>query len=107
MDFGPQNDAILRERGGPALQWDALRERIALGARSELGRSWFLALEPSFDPQWIAEQQARNAGMRLLVSSGAAFDFRGVIDPEALLDEARIEGAALEPAQLLALLTHA
>ena len=97
---------ILAERGGPALEWERLRERLAAGARSELGRARVLALEPSSDPTWIDQQQQRTAEMRLLIAL-SAFDFRGLLDPSALLDEARIEGSALEPAELLAVLAHA
>ncbi|HEX4383283.1 MAG TPA: hypothetical protein VH083_10050, partial [Myxococcales bacterium] len=66
-----------------------------------------LALEPSADAAWIGEQQQRTAEMRRLVSGGGAFDFHGLLDPEELLEKARIEGAALEPAELLAMLGHA
>jgi DNA mismatch repair protein MutS2 len=97
----------LTERGGPALQWEALRDRLAVGARSELGRSRVLALEPSADPAWIGQRQQRTAEMRRLVVSAATFDFRGLMDPTPLLDQARIEGSALEPTGLLSLLAHA
>src|ERR1700761_230847 len=103
----PNIPGSLTERGGAALEWERLRERLAAGARSELGRIRVLALEPSADPSWIGQQQQRTAEMRRLVALGAAFDFRGLLDPDQLLDEARIEGAALEPAELLALLVHA
>ncbi len=97
----------LAERGGAALEWQRLRERLAAGARSELGRGRVLALEPSADPAWIGRQQQLTAELRRLVSLGATFDFRGLIDPATLLDQARIEGAALEPAELLSILAHA
>ena len=106
----PDNSNIpgrLTERGGAALEWERLRERLAAGARSELGRIRVLALEPSANPPWIGQQQQRTIEMRRLVALGAAFDFRGLLDPDDLLDQARIEGAALEPAELLALLAHA
>jgi DNA mismatch repair protein MutS2 len=95
------------ERGGAALEWERLRERLAAGARSELGRDRVLALEPSADAAWIGQQQQRTAEMRRLVAVGAAFDFRGLLDPALLLDQARIEGSALEPVELLSLLGHA
>lgn len=99
---------MLAERGGAALQWEALRAQLAAGARSSLGRELVLALEPSSDAGWIAQQQQLTAELRLLVvAAGSAFDFRGLLDPTALLEQARIEGSALEPAELLALLAHA
>jgi len=97
----------LAERGGAALEWERLRERLAAGARSELGRNRVLALEPSADATWIGQQQQRTAEMRRLVALSATFDFRGLLDPEHLLDQARIEGSALEPAELLSILAHA
>jgi DNA mismatch repair protein MutS2 len=97
----------LAERGGGALQWEMLRERLAAGARSELGRERVLALEPSSDAAWIGEQQQRTAEMRRLVAGGAGFDFRGLMDPGELLEQARIEGSALEAVELLAVLGHA
>lgn len=95
------------ERGGAALQWEALRSRIAAHARSEPGRARVQALEPSRDLAWIGQQQARNAELRMLVAAGASFDFRGIFDPQEHVDKARIEGAALEPAELLAVLALA
>lgn len=107
MRHGPEIPLQLSERGGAALQWEALRERVAKNARSPLGRAWVTALEPSGDREWIAAQQTRNAELRLLAGAGASFDFRGLIDPEELTGKARIEGSALEPAELLAVLAHA
>ena len=97
----------LAERGGAALEWERLRERVAAAARSDLGHNRVLGLEPSTDAAWIGQQQQRTAEMRRLVAVGAAFDFRGLLDPAHQLDQARIEGAALDPADLLAMLTHA
>ena len=107
MSLLPQVPLALAERGGTALQWESLRERLAAGARSALGRAWVLALEPGADLAWIEAQQQRTAEMRRLVVAGAAFQFRGLVDPTELLDKARIEGSALEPAELLAMLEMA
>ncbi len=107
MDLLPQIPQVLAERGGPALQWEALRERLASGARSPLGRAWVLALEPSAELAWIDQQQQRTSEMRRLVVAGAAFEFRGLVDPTEQLDKARIDGAALEPLELMAMLEMA
>ena len=107
MDVRGGIPAQLTERGGAALQWEALRARIATAARSDLGRALVRSLEASSDASWIDEQQSRTAELRLLVSAGAPFDFRGLIDAAELLDKARIEGSALEPLELLAILRHA
>src|ERR1700722_2820996 len=105
MKLLPEIPEKLRERGGAALQWESLRERLATGAHSPLGRAWVIALEPSADEAWIEAQQARNAEMRLL--AGTPFDFHGVLDVSELLDKARIDGAALEAAEILSVLAHA
>ncbi len=97
----------LRERGGAALQWEALRERVAAGARSSLGRARVLALEPTAELAWIETQQQRTEEMRRLVAGGNGFDFRGIFDIAELLEKARIEGVALEAEELLRALTHA
>jgi DNA mismatch repair protein MutS2 len=107
MELLPQIPQGLIERGSAALQWETLRERLAAGARSPLGRAWVLALEPSADVAWIDEQQQRTAEMRRLVVGGNGFEFKGLIDPTDLLDKARIEGSALEPAELMAMLDMA
>jgi len=107
MDLLPQIPQVLAERGGSALQWEALRERLAAGARSPLGRAWVLALEPSAELAWIDQQQQRTAEMRRLVVSGSGFEFRGLVDPTEPLDKARIDGAALEPLELMAMLEMA
>jgi DNA mismatch repair protein MutS2 len=107
MELLPEIPMRLSERGGAALQWEQLRERLAAGAHSLLGRAWLLALEPSADAAWIEVQQARNAEMRLLMGGGTPFDFHGVLDVSELLDKARIDGAALESAEILSVLAHA
>src|SRR4051794_40661578 len=107
MELLPQIPHALTERGSAALEWEALREGLAAAARSPLGRAWVLALEPSADHAWIDQQQQRTAEMRRLVVGGNGFEFKGLIDPTELLDKARIEGSALEPVELMAMLDMA
>src|ERR1700743_2161254 len=76
MDLLPDIPNPLAERGGAALQWEALRERLAAGARSPLGRAWVLALESSANLAWIDQQQQRTAEMRRLITGGNGFEFR-------------------------------
>ncbi|MDE1155859.1 MAG: Smr/MutS family protein [Acidobacteriaceae bacterium] len=99
--------APLTELGGAALQWQTLRDRLSAGAQTGPGRLLLETLVPSTDREWIAAQQTRTAELRLLVASGAAFPFRGLIDAEELCAKARIQGAALEAEELLALVGHA
>ncbi len=99
--------AVLEERGGVALQWEALRERVAGRAQSPLGQAAVRALEPSGNPAWIEAQQGRTAEMRVLLVGGAGFSFRGIFDVEDTLAKARIPGAALEAEELLRVVAHA
>lgn len=105
--FLPEIPLPLEQFAAVSLQWEALRERLAAHARSELGRAWVRALTPSADAPWIDQQQQRTAEMRRLVGGGNGFDFKGLEDPSELLDKARIEGSALEPVELLAMLAIA
>jgi DNA mismatch repair protein MutS2 len=107
MQLLPEIPDVLTERGGASLQWETLRERLAAGALSPLGRAWILALEPSADAAWIETQQARNAEMRRLIVGGSSFDFRGIFDVTEPLDKARIEGSALEAVELRSIIVHA
>ncbi len=97
----------LQERGGSALQWDALRERVAARAQSSIGKARLRALEPSGNLAWIEAQQGRTGEMRTLQVAGIPFEFRGIYDVEDTLAKARVPGAALEPEELLRLLGHA
>jgi DNA mismatch repair protein MutS2 len=94
----------LAESSAAALEWPRLREHIAGHAASPLGRAWVLALEPSADAAWIDVQQRRTAEIRDFLTGGGGFDFHGLFDPADLLDQARLEGAALEGMQINALL---
>ncbi len=98
---------ILTERGGAALQWEALRERVAAKAQSPLGQALLRVLEPSADLDWIETQQGRVDEMRLLQAGGTPFEFRGIFDIEDTLAMARIPGAALEAEVLLRVVAHA
>jgi DNA mismatch repair protein MutS2 len=103
MDVVSQTPQPLTECGGAALQWQELLARVADGAESAPGRAAVLALVPSRDRAWLDTQHARVDEMRRLVRRGA-FAFREVIDPATLTAKAAIDGAALEPAELLRIL---
>jgi DNA mismatch repair protein MutS2 len=103
--FIPQIPSPLVESSASALEWARLREHIATRTFSPLGRAWVQALEPSADLAWIDTQQQRTGEMRSLFASGVSFDFHGLFNPTDLLDKARIEGSALEPLEILALIT--
>ena len=101
----PEIPLALLESSAVALEWPRLREHIAGKAVSPLGRAWVMALEPCADAAWIDAQQQRTAEIRALLTGGGTFDFHGLFDPTDLLDQSRLEGAALEGSQINALLT--
>ncbi|HEV7137688.1 MAG TPA: Smr/MutS family protein, partial [Steroidobacteraceae bacterium] len=101
----PSIPAPLGESSAVALEWPRLRDHIAGRTFSPLGRAWVLALAPSADFGWIDRQQQRTAELRTMLQCDGSFDFHGLFDPTAMLEQARIEGAALESLEILGLLT--
>jgi DNA mismatch repair protein MutS2 len=101
----PKIPSLLRESSAAALEWHRLRNYIADRTFSPLGRAWVVALEPCADHAWIEQQQQRTAELRTMLARGGSFEFRGLFDPTALLDKARIDGAALESTEIRDLLT--
>ena len=101
----PNIPSPLAEASSVALEWSRLRELIAGHASSPLGRAWVLALEPCADRAWIDAQQQRTGEVRDLLTGGGSFEFRGLFDPTERLEQARLDGAALEALEINALLT--
>jgi DNA mismatch repair protein MutS2 len=105
MGLLPNIPSPLAEASAVALEWPRLRDMIADRASSPLGRAWVQALEPCADRAWIEAQQQRTGEIRDLLTGGGSFKFHGLFDPTDLLDQARLEGTALEALQINALLT--
>jgi DNA mismatch repair protein MutS2 len=105
MSLLPNIPSPLAEASSVALEWPRLRVTIAGHATSPLGRAWVQALEPCADRAWIEAQQQRTGEIRDLLTGGGSFEFHGLFDPTDLLDQARLEGAALEAQEINALLT--
>src|SRR5438876_914826 len=93
----PHSSAVL-------LEFDPLRHLLRGYAASPLGQARVQALVPSADATWIASQQQLTAEVREFLRAGSNFDFSGLFDPQALLEKARIQGVALELAELRDLL---
>ena len=83
-----------------ALEFDSMREVLRAYAYSSLGQAKIAALAPSGDGTWIAGQQQLTAEIREYLRVGARFEFSGLLDPRALLEKSRIEGVALETAEI-------
>jgi DNA mismatch repair protein MutS2 len=101
----PNIPSPLAEASSVALEWPRLRELIAGHTASPLGRAWVMALEPCADRAWIDAQQQRTGEVRDLLTGGGSFEFHGLFDPTERLDQARLDGAALEAQEINALLT--
>src|SRR5512133_1541669 len=92
--------APLAHTSARPLEYDALRDLLRGYTNSELGRSRVAALTPSTDRGWIERQQQITAEVRAYLRTGGRFDFSGLTDPRKLVEKSRIQGAALEPAEL-------
>jgi DNA mismatch repair protein MutS2 len=103
-DLLPNVPSPLPEASATALEWPRLREAIAGRTFSPLGRAWVMGLVPSAELAWIEQQQQRTAEVRAMLAGGGSFDFHGLFDPTTLLDQARIDGAALEGTEIASLL---
>ena len=78
------------------LEFDHLRELLAIYAVSPLGRGRIAALAPSQDRDWIERQHQLARELRGFLQAGGRFDFHGLLDPTQLIRKSRIQGAALE-----------
>ena len=82
------------------LEFDQLRQVLALYTASPLGQARVMQLTPSRDRQWIERQQQLAAELRGYLRTGGHFDFHGLLDPTSLVSKSRIQGAALEIAEI-------
>src|SRR6516225_3507704 len=82
------------------LEFDHLCELLLVYAASPLGRSRIAALAPSRDRRWIERQQRLSEELRGYLRNGGRFDFTGLLDPTDLIHKSRIQGAALELAEV-------
>jgi len=78
------------------LEFDQLRQLLAIFTASPLGHARVMQLTPSRDVEWIGRQQQLTEELRGYLRSGGHFDFHGLLDPTPLVNKSRIQGAALE-----------
>jgi DNA mismatch repair protein MutS2 len=86
------------------LEFDQFRQLLAIYTASPLGHERVMQLTPSRDRQWIERQHQLTEELRGYLRTGGRFDFHGLLDPEQLIDKARIAGAALEIVEIRDLL---
>ena len=83
-----------------ALEFDSMREILRAYAYSPLGQAKIAALAPSGDAAWIERQQQLACEIREFLRAGGNFEFSGLLDPTPLAEKSRIEGVALETAEI-------
>ena len=83
-----------------ALEWSPLLALVAGFAASPVGRNAILALVPSTDEAWIAQQHQLTGELRLVLSEQVSVPLGGLFDPTQMTFKAQIPGAALEANEL-------
>ena len=82
------------------LEFESLRELLRGYASSPLGQQRTADIAPSNDRNWIENQQQLTTQIREVRRVGGSFDFSGLLEITKLLEKSRIEGAALETAEI-------
>lgn len=85
------------------LEFDRIREILAGYAASELGRDLSLRSFPSIEVSQVEEELGLVSEMRTLLEAGDDLSLDRVRDVRASLRKAEVEGASLEPQELLEL----
>lgn len=81
-------------------EFDALRGLVGTYAVSPLGRARLAQLVPSADRSWIENQQQLATEIREFRRAGGRFEFSGLLEIAKSIEKARIQGSALEPAEI-------
>ena len=82
------------------LEFEQFRELLLGYASSPLGKTKISQLEPCRDRAWIIEQQELTSEIGEFRRAGGRLEFAGLVDVAELVTMARIEGAALETAEI-------
>ncbi|HET7751843.1 MAG TPA: hypothetical protein VFK81_20790, partial [Terriglobales bacterium] len=90
----------LKHSSARVLEFEGVREMLRGYASSSLGQGRIAALAASGEREWMERQQEMTEEIREFRRVGGRFDFSGLSDPSALVQKARIEGAALEAGEL-------
>jgi len=87
------------------LEFDSLRDLLSGYAASDLGRTRLERLAPSTEVSWIQSQQRLTSEVREFRRTGGSFNFSGLIDISKILEKARISGVALDPEEIVKVIT--
>jgi DNA mismatch repair protein MutS2 len=90
----------LKHTSARVLEFEGFRDLLGAYISSSLGKSRLNGLAPSSDREWIRRQQQLAEEARQYLEAGGRFDFSVLFDAHLLLSKSRIEGAALEIAEL-------
>src|SRR3989475_2145838 len=82
------------------LEFESLRELLRGYASSPLGQQRTADIAPSNDRNWIENQQQLTTQIREFRRVGGGFDFSGLLEITKLLEKSRIEGTALDTAEI-------
>src|SRR5271166_2377062 len=96
--------STIQHSSARVLEFDLLRQLLAIYTASPLGHARVMELTPSRDRAWIWLQQQITEELRGYLREGGHFDFHGLLDPTPLIDKSRIQGAALETTEIRDLL---
>src|SRR5438128_5289532 len=82
------------------LEFESLRELLRGYASSPLGQQRTADIAPSNDRNWIENQQQLTTQIREFRRVGGGFDFSGLLEITKLVEKSRIEGTALDTAEI-------
>jgi DNA mismatch repair protein MutS2 len=82
------------------LEFESLRDLLRGYTSSPLGQKRVAALAPSTDRNWIENQQQLTSEIREFRRVGGHFEFAGLLDINQVVQKSRIEGVALETAEI-------
>jgi len=90
----------LAHNSARVLEFESLRDLLRGYTSSPLGQKRVAALAPSTDRNWIENQQQLTSEIREFRRVGGHFEFAGLLDINQVVQKSRIEGAALETAEI-------
>src|SRR5580700_4256452 len=93
----------MNERTSQTLELEGLLNLLGRHIRTPPGRKVIGLLEPSSDLNAINRDLNLTSECTAYIRGGGSFDLSDIVDPERPLAELHIEGARLDPGQILAL----